>query len=139
MSTHRIDGPNGPEEVHLLEEEEVTPQVREARKADRAEGNRFVFIGFAVVVIAITGLAMAVWERPYALEFFPEGNQLRMVRKHWARSDGFMLLERHFDPAYGERGWCVWAADSGEKPKWHLVVGDDGETIMATRDDWWKD
>jgi hypothetical protein len=93
--------------------------------------------GFLAVLAVFC--AVGLWQRDYTLHAWPEGQHtVRLWRTHPLKPNGQMALQWKRDPDFGEHGWCVWAAEPGKAPAWHLVLHADGETVMGVHPTWWK-
>lgn len=90
-----------------------------------------------IVVVALVSL-VSLTQRDERIQYFPTGRDTGMiVSTHPLKRDRTLRVQWAYDPRFGEAGWCIYAAAPGERPRFHLVLGGDGETTYGTRPEWW--
>lgn len=92
-----------------------------------------------LATIGLAWIGICLSQRNDAIEFQPIGPASGIIyRSHPLKVTKHIIVHWARDPDYDLSGWCVWAPESGQHERYHLVLAADGETVMATRPEWWK-
>lgn len=94
---------------------------------------------FVIIAGICTACLIGLSQRDDDIRFHPrDRNQLLITRSHPLKQNKFLVAQWEWDKTAAQEGWCIFAADPGEAPRFHLVLDAAGESLRPTRPEWWK-